>query len=549
MRTFFSYGPVDCEEHFCVPRTEIIERTYRQLIGNPEKGGHFFTIWAPRQCGKTWLMRQVKKTLEKAHGDEFIIGTMSMQGVVIEEEDPPEAFFSRVPLLMERFFNIEVSEPDSWEVLGSLFSRRKNLFAKPVILFIDEFDKLPPLVIDRLVGMFRDIYLDREQFHLHGLALIGVRAVLGVESHRGSPFNIQRSLQVPNFTADEVNDLFHQYMNESGQKVNPDVVDAVYDVTQGQPGLVGWFGELLTEKYNPEVNGNGCNAVPPKDKNNRSIPTVKKEIDRSVWDDVLRFALFKEWNNTVLNLVKKAKGIYRDHIVKLFNHSDMPFSIDVEWCAHAYLNGIINTETIVDNLGRKTEVCRFANPFIQRRLYNALTLDLIGEGLPILALDPLDTLEDVFENMEIDTPALLYRYKDYLKRLNDRGINPWKDQPRRSDMHYTEYVGHFHLYFWLQSALSRLCIISPEFPTGNGRVDLMLRCKDQKAIIEVKSFKDQAELNHAKNQAVSYAKKLGLTTTTLALFVPVEDDEILSKLSSSDTVDGVKLHVTAIGWV
>ena len=57
MRTFFSYGPVDCEEHFCVPRSEIIERCFMQLIGNPEKGGHFFTIWSPRQCGKTWLMR------------------------------------------------------------------------------------------------------------------------------------------------------------------------------------------------------------------------------------------------------------------------------------------------------------------------------------------------------------------------------------------------------------------------------------------------------------------------------------------------------------
>jgi hypothetical protein len=43
---------------------------------------------------------------------------------------------------------------------------------------------------------------------LHGLALIGVRAVLGVDSERGSPFNIQRSLHVLNFTLDEVTDLF-----------------------------------------------------------------------------------------------------------------------------------------------------------------------------------------------------------------------------------------------------------------------------------------------------------------------------------------------------
>ncbi len=47
----------------------------------------------------------------------------------------------------------------------------------------------------------------------------------------------------------------------------------------------------------------------------------------------------------------------------------------------------------------------------------------------------------------------------------------------------------------------------------------------------------------------SYAKKLGLTATTLALFVPLEDEETLSKRSSSETIDGGKLHITAIGWV
>ncbi|MFP4429135.1 MAG: hypothetical protein ACLFPB_07420 [Desulfovermiculus sp.] len=33
-------------------------------------------------------------------------------------------------------------------------------------------------------------------YFLHGLALIGVRAVLGVGSERGSPFNVQHSLHV-----------------------------------------------------------------------------------------------------------------------------------------------------------------------------------------------------------------------------------------------------------------------------------------------------------------------------------------------------------------
>lgn len=53
MRRFYSYGPVDCEEHFCVLRQALVDRCLALLVHNPEKGGSYFTIWAPRQTGKT----------------------------------------------------------------------------------------------------------------------------------------------------------------------------------------------------------------------------------------------------------------------------------------------------------------------------------------------------------------------------------------------------------------------------------------------------------------------------------------------------------------
>ena len=90
---------------------------------------------------------------------------------------------------------------------------------------------------------------------------------------------------------------------------------------------------------------------------------------------------------------------------------------------------------------------------------------------PEIEMDHLDELEDVFEGAELNVTALLRRYKDYLARLKAGGINPWQNQPRRKDLHYTEAVGHFHLYHWLQNAVGRFCVISPEFPTGNGKVD------------------------------------------------------------------------------
>jgi hypothetical protein len=529
MRRFHSYGPVNASSHFSAPRTDLVNQCLNSLIGSDSgnEGGHYFTIWAPRQTGKTWLTQEVKKRIESIYSDRFTVGMMSMQGVIMEDKDQVDVFFNYIPNLIRRAFGVTVSEPASWKSLSEYFSSDTGLFDKPVILFIDEFDKLPPRIIDRLVNIFRDMYLDRQNYCIYGLALIGVRAVLGVDSERGSPFNIQRSLHVPNFTLDEVTDLFDQYQQESGQAVEPEVVRSVYESTNGQPGLVGWFGELLTEKYNPGI------AV---------------AIDLKTWETVYRKALYVEWNNTILNLIKKAMGEYQPYVLNLFSRSDIPFNLRAKWCSYLYLNGIITFMTQQKTNQEMVEICRFAAPFIQTCLFNSLTLDIIGDQTPGTAVDPLDDLTDVFEGDTLNLPPLLDRYKAYLVRMKANGLNPFKDQPRRTDLHYTEAVGHFHLYAWLNAAIGRRCVTSPEFPTGNGKVDIHIRCNGKKGIIEVKSFVDMSETRKGTEQAAAYARSLNLNSVTLALFVPVDDEAVLAKLSGEHQSNGVTVTVVAIGW-
>ena len=47
MRRFHSYGPVDKDIHFSVPRVELVDNCLHHIIGEPGKGGHYFTIWGP----------------------------------------------------------------------------------------------------------------------------------------------------------------------------------------------------------------------------------------------------------------------------------------------------------------------------------------------------------------------------------------------------------------------------------------------------------------------------------------------------------------------
>ncbi len=105
MRHFSSYGPVDSQDHFCVPRQALIARGVEQLIGKPEKGGHYFTIWAPRQTGKTWLMRQLELNINQQYPDEFTILKFSLgelRGISFPEKpvDFPPTFSE---LLQESF--------------------------------------------------------------------------------------------------------------------------------------------------------------------------------------------------------------------------------------------------------------------------------------------------------------------------------------------------------------------------------------------------------------------------------------------------------------
>jgi hypothetical protein len=476
-------------------------------------------------------MRQIKLYINQQYPDEFTILQFSLGGLrgmsftPTENSDFSERFGE---LIQEKLPGKPIVS--NWKAFRDFFSKTDGLWDRPLILLIDEVDTIPLSLIDLMVAQFRELYLERQNNWLHGLALVGVRAILGIESKRGSPFNIQKSLKVPNLTQEEVKELYNQYQTESGQPIETNVVGQIYQSTKGQPGLVSWFGELLTEKYNPGV---------------------EKTLDEKTWKLVWLSARAIEPNNTLLNIIAKAKELEsQEFLITLFTNSNVSFFFHHSQHNYLYLHGIIEPELETLPNGEKHYVCRFSSLFIQQCLYDALSQEIIGSKTPALALDPLDKLTDVFWGTFLNLPALLTRYKDYLARLKAQGIKLWKDQPRRkTDLNLIEAVGHFYLFNWLLSAVGEDCIVSPEFPAGKGQVDLHLRCGNQRGIIEVKSFVKNSQIKSDQKQAADYAKSLTLERVTIALFIPVLDENVLEKLSTTQVVNGVEVNVVAIGWV
>ncbi len=506
MRKFSSYGPIDTDLHYYVPRKDLIAQAYTHLLGeNSAKGGHYVTVWAPRQSGKTWLMQQILFGLqEDKQYEQFAVAKINLQ--YLKMQNDVNIVVQSIAEEISKKLNLAKVEINRLDEFHHLFT--KEVLKKPLILILDEFDALTEESISGLVGLFRNIYISRQDqmnkptaekdYLLHGIALVGIMAVLGIENVSGSPFNIQRSLHVPNLTFGEVESMFKWYERESGQKIEQEVIDRLFYETQGQPGLTCWLGELLTETYNQEKN---------------------RPIAMANFEEVYANAVNVLPNNNILNIISKAKQeTYKPFILEMFKtDKKIEFKYNDSVMNFLYLNGVIDWQ----KSDRIKNYVKFPCPFVQKRLFDYFSNELF-RGMGNL-YSPFDNLEDTITENSLNIKNLLKRYQSYLQKNRD-----WlfKNAPRRTtDLRIYEAVYHFNLYMYLSLFLeSKKGEIYLEFPTGNGQIDLIIKYVGQVYGIEVKSFTDALGYKDALKQAARYGKQLKLSEIILAFFVEYVDE-------------------------
>jgi hypothetical protein len=499
MRRFSSYGPINTRLHYYAPREELIAKAYTLLTGenqNENESGHYITTWAPRQCGKTWVMQQVVRRIKQSGSFHCGIFTIERGKKVKTEESILEVFTEK----LTEVFGISFPRIKQFKQIPGLFT--KTYFKDPVILVIDEFDALKEEFISDFATVFRDMFVSRtneetcssqeKTYLLHGLALVGVRSVLGIENTTGSPFNVQKSLHVPNLNQDEVKGMFQWYEKESGQAVAPEVSNRLFEETNGQPGLISWFGELLTDTYNKEPD---------------------QPITQDHFEDILPAAIKVLPNNNILNIISKVREEeYTSTVLELFKTDQkVEFTYDNIKLNYLYLNGVIDYV----RESRDRYVVKFSSPFVQKRLFNSFSNTLFSQMGRLV--DPFLNLDQVVTSTHLDIPQMISLYQAYLENNRE-----WlfKDAPRRSDLRLYEAIYHFHLYAWLNEFLrSKSGSVFPEFPTGNGKIDLLISYKDKTYGIELKSFTDHSGYKNALMQAAHYGRQLGLNQIFLVFFL------------------------------
>ena len=231
-RYFNTSGPNIPEEHYTLMREGLIKKGM-ELV----KNRRYFTIWAPRQTGKSTFFRLLAKSLNSAgyHPVYFSVEGFDDYGI--------KRVLKEFTLCLYEQSNIKV-DLSNFEDFTLFFRERKD---GRMVLIVDEIEGLNPDLFNQFLHTIRNLYHSRDEHCLKSVILVGVSNIIGIVQDNASPFNIADNLPVDYFTREEVFELLGQHEAETGQLFEEKVKDKIYSITAGQPGLVNGFAWKLVE--------------------------------------------------------------------------------------------------------------------------------------------------------------------------------------------------------------------------------------------------------------------------------------------------------------
>jgi len=254
-RFFNTEGPVNCEKHYCLDPLIRINVSEILKIVAQEK---YSVLHAPRQTGKTScllaLMDHINRqgiytclyiNAEKgqsaredvARGMRAVVGDLASNARDFLHDTFPVEHMNEI-----------MAQWGGDSAFSELLSQWTAQLDKRLVLFIDEADAL---IGDTLISLLRQIrtgYNKRPGLFPQSIVLCGVRDLRDYRIHSarekavitgGSAFNIKaKSLRLGDFNPEELEALYLQHTEETGQVFEPDALSLSWELTRGQPWLV-----------------------------------------------------------------------------------------------------------------------------------------------------------------------------------------------------------------------------------------------------------------------------------------------------------------------
>lgn len=262
LKHFNTAGPIDPEDHYCIdPLQRLDWEEIRHLIAAKK----YFVLHAPRQTGKTSTLLAIMHALNHSGAYAALYVNIEAAQVARNDADKGIAVVCEALAASANTYQIEPRLPaiaaqilqaqQHTGALTQLLTHWAHISPKPIVLMLDEVDAL---VGDTLISLLRQIragYAQRPHAFPQSIILCGVRDVRDYRIHTaqqevitgGSAFNIKtKSLRMGNFSFAEMQQLYCQHTEATGQVFVPDVFKEAWEDSKGQPWLVNALGYEMT---------------------------------------------------------------------------------------------------------------------------------------------------------------------------------------------------------------------------------------------------------------------------------------------------------------
>jgi hypothetical protein len=468
IRTFEKSGSVDPKASYYVSLRNVVN-TDKQDIKTMIDRGRYFSMFAPRQSGKTTFLEEVCSQLHKS--PIYVAVFLCFQD--FKNLDKSEFYSSIERELYKQLLNrLKEVRCEKIETVDRFLEEHhltnhisfKLLFeelnrvieSKKIVIFIDEFDGIPLSELENFLTTIRQLYIKYKkvgQKALYSIGLIGIRNITKLIVGGVSPFNIADQVDLPPFSLKNVNDLYSQYTRETNQPFTREAVKKVHEETGGQPWLVNRLGTLLTVDVKPET----------------TTPIDEKDVEKAIQ------LLLQERNVHFDNLYEKAV-LYKETFVEIvFDHVEYnPDDQDQTWLEQYGLVKQKESKAVVANNIYKA---RYLKTFFKEiKAYRDITLQ-----------------EYQLPGDRLDMERILLDFEQYIAQI---GVNafyqkwaaPFQegDEEMKETKPY-EKTGQFLLTAWLyQFVRGGAGELRYEVLSGLGRMDVLLTYKGRKYIIETK---------------------------------------------------------------
>ncbi|MCP4149417.1 MAG: AAA family ATPase [bacterium] len=471
-RYFNTSGPNIPAEHYTLKRENLISQGI-QLVQNRR----YFTIWAPRQTGKSTYFRLLAKKLE----------TIGYQVLHTNVENFKRATENECVSFLTDEFSETIGLNLKSKTFTSLHNELKRVKDGKIVLVIDEIEGLNPDILSQFLHTVRNLYHFRDNHALKSVILVGVTNIVGIIQDNASPFNISDNLEMPYFTDLETSQLLNQHEKETGQMFQQEVKEKISAITANQPGLVNGFAQRLVTKWpNQEI-------IFPEQYQAVEKWYIKEAVDKNV-SNVLNRA--KEYRAFVENL--------------LFTEARIEYDIERPAIKFLHSQGLIRKD--------ENDQVKFWVPLYKQKLYSAFYPYSNGEDKLFFRNVNFMTLID--QEGKINFDVLIDNYKAYVKK---RSFKYFREKDKKTGQYINikeaalAYSFETYIQIFLQEVEGKSYL---EPHTGLGRCDLLINVKGNEYVVEFKIYRSQLRFKKGKKQLAYYCKRIGLTAGIYLVFVP-----------------------------